>query len=304
MIVSITGGSGFIGKLLVAAHIQSGDEVRVLSRHKLGEINGVRYFQSDLSKSDIDVYDFVEGVEILYHCAGETNDESLMRKIHLDGTKQLVEASQGQVGRWVQLSSTGVYGPNRFGVVTEESPERPSGVYEQTKAEADKIVKMSGIPYVILRPTNVFGQTMHNQSLFQLINMVRKGFFHYIGGVGALVNYVNVKDVVDALVMCGIDDSALGNTYILSQTTEVEQMVESFSSGLDIERKTFRLPELLIRQLTRVFGWLPGFPLTVSRIDALTGYCRYDSTKIIDELGFEFHLSLESRFVEFSSKVS
>ena len=145
---------------------------------------------------------------------------------------------------------------------------------------------------------------MRNQSLFQLLEMVRKGLFFYIGEVGALVNYVNVKDVVDALVMCGIDDSALGNTYILSQTTEVEQMVESFSSGLDIERKTFRLPELLIRQLTRVFGWLPGFPLTVSRIDALTGYCRYDSTKIIDELGFEFHLSLESRFVEFSSKVS
>ena len=207
-----------------------------------------------------------------------------------------MHASQGQVGRWVQLSSTGVYGPYRFGVVTEKSPERPSGVYEQTKAEADKIVKRSGIPYVILRPTNVFGQTMRNQSLSQLLEMVRKGFFFYIGEVGALVNYVNVKDVVDALVMCGIDDSALGNTYILSQTTEVEQMVESFSSGLDIESKPFRLPDLLIRQLTRVFGWIPGFPLTVSRIDALTGYCRYSSKKIRKELGYVYSSTLMEQF--------
>ena len=223
-----------------------------------------------------------------------------MRKLHVDGTKQLVHASQGQVGRWVQLSSTGVYGPYRFGVVTEKSPERPSSFYEQTKAEADKIVKRSGIPYVIIRPTNVFGQTMRNQSLSQLLEMVRKGFFFYIGEVGALVNYVNVKDVVDALVMCGIDDSALGNTYILSQTTEVEQMVESFSSGLDIERKPFRLPEWPFRQLAKVFGWLPGFPLTVSRIDALTGCCRYDSNKIREDLGFEFDFTLEERFQSFA----
>jgi nucleoside-diphosphate-sugar epimerase len=296
MIISITGGSGFIGKLLVASHLQGGDEVRVLSRHKDGEINGVRYFQSDLTKSDCDLYDFVEGAEILYHCAGEINDESLMRKLHVDGTKQLVHASQGQVGRWVQLSSTGVYGPYRFGVVTEKSPERPSGVYEQTKAEADKIVKRSGIPYVILRPSNVFGQTMHNQSLFQFLDMLRKGFFFYIGEVGALVNYVNVKDVVDASVMCGIDDRAVGKIYNLSQTIEVEKMVRSFLSGLGIEREPLRLPEWPIRQFARFFGNLNGFPLNVSRVNALTGYASYSSKKIRKELGYVYSSTLMEQF--------
>ena len=63
-----------------------------------------------------------------------------------------------------------------------------------------------------------------------------------------------------------------------------------------------RLPELLIRQLTRVFGCLPGFPLTVSRIDALTGYCRYSSKKINEELGFEFGSTLKERFQSFAQQ--
>ena len=302
MIVSITGGSGFIGKRLVAAHIKSGDEVRVLSRHKDGEINGICYFQSDLTKSDYDLYDFVEGAEILYHCAGEIKDESLMRKIHVDGTKQLVKASQGQVGRWVQLSSVGVYGPYRFGTVTEISPERPSGVYEKTKAESDLIVKTSGIPFVILRPSSIFGEDMNNQSLFQLVDMICKGYFFYIGGKGSLVNYVHVDDVIEALVNCGEDDRALGNTYNLSQTTRVDNMVESFLIGLGIDRGFFCLPEFLIRNLVNFLVLLPGFPLTLSRIDALTGSSRYDSSKIYDELDFRFKILLEKQFLSFAEQ--
>jgi len=61
------------------------------------------------------------------------------------------------------------------------------------------------------------------------------------------------------------------------------------------------LPEWPIRKLAMVIGWLPGFPLTVSRVDALTGRCYYDSNKIREKLGFEFFSSLENRFVQFSS---
>jgi len=301
MIVSITGGSGFIGKYLVEKHLQQGDKVRVLSRKLVGSQNGADYFLGDLSKVNIDLKAFVNDADILYNCIGEINDESLMRQLHVYGTQQLLEASKGKIGRLVQLSSVGAYGVCRSGIVNEESPEIPCGVYEQTKTEADEIVKNSGIQYVILRPSNVFGITMRNQSLFQLLKMLRKGLFFYLGREGAFVNYVHVEDVVEALLQCGNNDQALGNIYNLSQTTEIEQMVKCFLLGLDIEKNPLRLPEWPIQKIAQILGGINGFPLTVSRIDALTGRCCYKSDKIIDELDFEFSSTLEEQFQLFAS---
>jgi len=301
MIVSITGGSGFIGKYLVKKHLQQGDKVRVLSRKMVGPQNGVDYFLGDLSKKVVDLKSFVSGADILYNCVGEINDESLMRQLHVYGTQQLEEVSKGEIGRWVQLSSVGAYGVCRNGIVNEESPKIPCGVYEQTKTEADKVVKNSGIPYVILRPSNVFGITMPNQSLFQMLKMLRKGIFFYLGKEGALVNYVHVEDVVEALLQCGSNTQALGNTYNLSQTTEIEQMAKYFLLGLDIEKIPFRLPEWPIGHIAKNLGRINGFPLTVSRVDALTGRCCYKSDKIINELDFDFSSTLEEQFQLFAS---
>ena len=302
MIVSITGGSGFIGSHLVQRLINQGDHVRLLTRKKTLLQKNVKYYFGDLTDRDINLTDFLDGTDVVYHCAGEIIDESVMRKLHVDGTRRLVEESQKVgVSRWVQLSSIGAYGVCKSGVVSESSPERPYGVYDLTKTESDKIIKSSDIPYVILRPSTVFGSTMRNQSLFQLVEMVRKGFFFYLGEVGALVNYVHVEDVVEALVKCGNDDRALGNIYMLSQTTEIEKLVSSVASGLGIRREPLRFPEWLIRKLSKIFIKIPGFPLTNSRIEALTGHCRYESEKIRVELDFKFMSPIESKLLQFAS---
>ena len=108
MIIAITGGSGFIGKKLVDRHIQQGDQVRLLSRKSPLRSVDVQYFLGDLSSSSVDLSDFVDSVDILYHCAGEVNNKSLMQELHVNGTQRLVDAAQGKIGRWVQLSSVGV----------------------------------------------------------------------------------------------------------------------------------------------------------------------------------------------------
>ena len=103
-------GGGFIGKRLVNHHIQQGDQVRLLSRKPpLKEISA-QYFLGDLSNLNVDLSSFVDNADILYHCAGEINNEQIMRKLHVDGTQKLVNLSHGRVGRWVQLSSVGAYG--------------------------------------------------------------------------------------------------------------------------------------------------------------------------------------------------
>jgi len=303
MIIAITGGTGFIGSLLVDRHLKQGDQVRLLSRNTLLERKNVQYFFGDLSKSGVDLSDFVDGVDILYHCAGEVNNKSLMQELHINGTQKLVDAAQGKIGRWVQLSSIGVYGLCRDGIITEGSEEQPFGIYEQTKKESDKIVKNSGIPYVILRPSNVFGIDMPNQSLKSLLQTIQKGLFFFIGKEHkSLVNYAHKADVVEALMCCGSDDKALGEVFNLSQSETVEKMIASFASGIGSDKKILRFPEIIVRTFVSFFGRIPKFPLTSSRVDALTGSCIYDSNKIQKKLGFKYSMTLEERFILFAKQ--
>lgn len=296
MIVAITGGRGFIGSCLVEKHLKENDEVRILSRENKFRKNKAKVFIGDLAKNNSNFSDFLNGADVLYHCAGEYNNELLMRKLHIDGTQTLINASKGKIGRWIQLSSVGVYGPHRAGIVTENSTINPHGLYEETKAESEEIVANSGVPFVILRPSNVIGEFMRSQSIFQLINMIKKGYFVYLGKDSSLANYVHVADVASALMCCAKSNQSLGKIYNLSQTISVDEMVSAIMVGLEIDRKFKRIPEFPVRLLVKLFEKFPGFPLTLSRVDALTTKNQYDSNKIIEELNFEFSSQLQEHF--------
>jgi len=293
MNIAITGGSGFIGELLAEKHLESGDQVRILTRHAPTKLGNSQYFFGDLTDPKVDLSEFVENVDILYHCAGELSNKSLMQSLHVDGTKALVSAARNKVGLWVQLSSIGAYGSCRSGVVTEKYKEKPRGIYETTKTESDSIVQNSDIPFVIVRPSNVFGVSMKNMSLFQLIRVIQMGHFVYLNNHHALVNYVHVGDVVNALFCCGIRNNSTNKIYIVSQSIEVEKMVKVFCRALEVSHNFRNFPESAVRGITRLLERFPGIPLTTSRIDALTSYCKYDSSKIKKELKFEFSSSLE-----------
>ncbi len=301
MIVAITGGTGFVGNVLTDRLLAEGHEVRVLTRNKEYKKNRVAPYVGDLLDESFDVGGFVQDVDILYNCCGELTDESKMRPLHVDGTKRLLHASVSTIGRWVQLSSVGVYGRNRSGSVSETSPELPIGEYERTKAESDHLVESSEVPSVLLRPSIVFAEGMPNQSLHQFVQAIQNGRFFYIGKEGATLNYVHVDDVIKAMILCGTADCATGNAFNLSNSIQIEQFVQSVCTSRT-NKKVRRLPEMPVRMLTTLIGWTGLIPLTQSRIDALTGRCVYDSSKIQEQLGFQFETTLEERFQSFANK--
>jgi nucleoside-diphosphate-sugar epimerase len=124
---------------------------------------------------------FVDGADVLYHCAGEVRNMGFMEMVHVEGTRRLVDAAAGRIGRWVQLSSVGAYGKQRGGVVMEESVLNPCGTYEVTKVKSDSLAASGAangaFDYVIVRPSNVYGVEMSNRSLFSLISMIQRGLF-------------------------------------------------------------------------------------------------------------------------------
>ncbi len=300
--ILVTGGSGFIGEKLCAALTSCGHHVAVLTRDRNRRNGASQFVYGDLSirggLANLNIAEF----DVLIHCAGEVKSPVLMRAVHVEGTKQLLELTRRKsLGgarelHWVQLSSVGAYGPTELAArdrhVTEVSAQNPVGDYETTKTESDHLVLDAAgrgdVTCSILRPSNVFGSGMPNQSLLGLISMVKRGLFFYIGRPGAMANYVHVDDVVTALMKCAFEPQARGETYNLSNDCLLEDLIKCIASILAVPRPRVRISESLIRPVVRVFeGWL-SIPLTQSRIDALVNKTRYPADKIISELGFMF----------------
>ncbi|MDD2892306.1 MAG: NAD-dependent epimerase/dehydratase family protein [Halothiobacillaceae bacterium] len=297
--IAITGATGFIGRHLVARNVALGDQVRYLTRSADAlPLSGTIRHVGDLCGPGEVLDRFVHGADVLYHCAAELQDSTRMQETNVSVTLNLLRAAQGEVGRWVQLSSTGVYGLHRGGEVDEDTGLRPGNAYERSKADADAQVLEAadrrGLSCVLLRPSNVYGADMGNRSLFQLIRMVDKGLFFFIGPPGAVANYIHVENVVDALLACG--QAALpqnGRAYIVSDHCSLEDFVGIIAARLGRPTPWLRVPLPLARTTANTFGRLPGFPLKPSRVAALTDRTVYRADCIARELGYRNRITLE-----------
>ena len=299
MIVAITGGTGFIGRHLIARHISRGDQVRYLTRKDprtsmRGAVAHVGSLRSPISE----LRKFVRNADVLYHCAAELKDESQMENTNVLGTANLLAAAAGEVGRWIQLSSTGVYGGDLHGEIHEDSDIKPVNAYERSKSMSDKLVCEAAddqnLPLVLLRPSNVYGADMPNQSLFHLIRTIDRGMFFFIGSHGPVANYVHVENVVDALMLCQmVNLPSNGRTYIVSDHRTLETFVRIISGALGKNTPRKRLPEFLARAVVLLAGAIPKFPLTASRVDALINRTVYRTDRIESELGYKSRISME-----------
>ena len=299
MNVAITGGTGFIGRKLVQRHLDRGDHVRVLSRRPLavsGLPDSVELCEGDLTASG-HIPPFVDRADVLYHCAGQLTDESGMRSLHVGGTGALVEAASRRIGHWVQLSSVGVYGLVSIGSITEQSPLNPVDEYEITKAESDELVinaaREGAFSCSVLRPSNVYAEDMTNQALFDLISMIERGLFFFVGNKGASANYIHVDNVVEGLIRCGTMQGAKDMIFNLSDHCSLEEFVGIICSELGCRYPKLRFPEAILRVMAGIMGKLPGFPLTVSRVDALTRRSVYSIRSIQEKLGYQHVISME-----------
>lgn len=155
-IACVTGSTGMIGNLIMKQLLACGHEVRILTRRDYFA-PGVEVHKADLSNSP-ELESFIRGADMVFHCAAELKDESIMHTVNVQGTKNITKLIEShQVGYFCHLSSAGVVGKTSEIWVDEDTPCNPQNKYEASKLEAELIarVPISGCKTVILRPTNV-----------------------------------------------------------------------------------------------------------------------------------------------------
>lgn len=304
--IFLTGASGLIGSEVLKNVVEIGYQVRVLTRD-LKKPMLEEY--CEVQKGDLAVEcnwnQMLRGVDIVIHAAAEIRDQSSMKSVNFEGSLRLLNAAINVgVRRWIQVSSVGAYGTVNSGVVNELWNDNPKGIYEKTKSDFDLALvaasKRSCLEVCIVRPSNVYGSSMRNQSLKQMLNAIHRGLFAFIGPMGASANYVHVKDVVQAIDLCISHPNAANKIYIISAWATMEEMVSGLSTGAGLPPPVRRIPLRLATWLASALQWWPWWPLTVSRVQALSLRSRYSTKKIENELGWKLTMPVKEGMRQFS----
>ena len=146
MRLAITGGTGFVGRRLIALAVEAGHEVRALTRRVQASDQGVGWTVGALDDGDA-LAGLVDGAEAVIHVAGVVNapDRAGFAAGNIDGTKaMLAAATAADVARFVHVSS-----------LAAREPELSN--YGWSKAEAERLVEASSLAWTIVRPPAVYG---------------------------------------------------------------------------------------------------------------------------------------------------
>jgi nucleoside-diphosphate-sugar epimerase len=125
---------------------------------------------------------------------------ALARKVNVDATASLVRAAQAQPmpPRFVLASSIAVYGarnPHRVTeLLTEHTPLRPADIYGAHKAEAEQLVRASGLDWAVLRLGGVLAAELRFDVDLDTI------YFEAALPIDGRIHTVDVRDIAGAFV--------------------------------------------------------------------------------------------------------
>jgi UDP-glucose 4-epimerase len=281
MRILVTGGSGFIGRHVVAALQGEGHEVAVVDRHPFpgSEVATVVGELEDPAVRDAAV---VQGTDAVVHLAAETSvlgsmeRPALVHRVNVDVTAALLELCRvRRVGVFALASTNAVVG-SFDGTFTEDVPLGPLTPYGATKAAGEMLLSgysgAYGLRTPALRLTNVYGSGMHHKDSFipRLMRAAVDGTGVQVYGDGMQRrDLVHVHDVARAFALA-VRDWPSGPVIIgsgLSHTVLdlVETAREATGAPLPVEHvpgKPGEMPAVVVDiARARERGFQPGVTL-------------------------------------------
>jgi NADH dehydrogenase len=270
-LITVFGGSGFIGRHVVRALAREGHKIRVAVRRPnlayflqpAGDVGQIQFVQANV-KFPQSVKDAVEGAEVVINLVGilTQTGKQKFEKIHKDGAKVIAEAArEAGVESLIHLSALGAHVHSK-------------SAYARSKAEGELAVRESFPSAVILRPSVVFGPEDDFFNRFAGLARVSP-VLPLIGGGHTKFQPVYVGDVARA-VLSSLQDDAAGRTYELGGP-KVYTLREIFEFTLEETGRSrtlvplsFRLAKIQTFFMGVVPGWLlPLFKVTMDQVNLL-----------------------------------
>jgi NADH dehydrogenase len=205
--VLVLGGTGFVGRHVVARLVDAGHFVVVPTRRRSRVQDLLTLPTVDVVERDIHdrrVLDrLVAGASAVVNLVGILHERSRdeFRRVHVDLARNVVEACKAnRVSRLVHMSSLGA---------AKDAPSR----YLRSKGEAQAIVEDSGLHWTVFRPSVVFGRG--DSFLSMLARLLRWTPIVFLAAPRARFQPVFVGDVAHAMAQSVDDRRTIGHAYSL-----------------------------------------------------------------------------------------
>lgn len=183
--ISIIGGSGFVGTILISNLEQS----NYINYDK----NDSFFFNELTVKCDIshkESLNFNKDINSVVLLAAEHRDDvsptSLYYDVNVEGTKNVLEKmDEAGIKHLIFTSSVAIYGLNKINP-NENYPEDPFNHYGKSKWQAEELIKKwyekdpKGKSVTIIRPTVIFGER-NRGNVYNLLKQISSGKFLMIG---------------------------------------------------------------------------------------------------------------------------
>ena len=291
-LVTVFGGSGFVGRYVVQALARTGCRVRVAVRRPdlaghlqpLGSVGQIHAVQANLRYEE-SVRRAVEGADGVVNLVGilQQSGKQSFRALQAAGAGMTARAAKEAGARaFVHISALGA---NRLS----------SSAYARTKAEGEDLVRRAFSGAVILRPSIMFGP--EDEFFNRFASMARFTPFMPLVGFGRTrFQPVYVGDTAQA-VMAGLDGRAkLGVTYELGgpRVYTFRELLDLVAKYTERRRPYFPIPFWLAKIQGFLLQVLPNAPLTLDQVrlletDNVVSAEAIDEGRTLEALGVEPH---------------
>lgn len=230
--ILITGASGFIGSCLVEEALQRGFSVwagvRPSSSRAYLQDPRIHFLNLSCGKPDalrreLEAHRRAHGAfDYVIHCAGVTKciRPQEFEQVNYGHTRHLVEALgalQMMPRQFLFISTLSVFGPiheTDYAPIRETDTPRANTAYGQSKLRAERYLQsVEGLPYVIFRPTGVYGP--REKDYFLMAQSIRRHVDFAVGYRRQLLTFVYVRDIAQA-VFLAIEKGVTRRAYFLT----------------------------------------------------------------------------------------
>jgi uncharacterized protein YbjT (DUF2867 family) len=259
-LVTVYGGSGFIGRHVVRALARRGYRIRVAVRRPelanhlqpLGRVGQIHAVQTNLRHAP-SVEVAARDAQVLVNLVGVLLERGRQRfdAVHTFGAEQVALAASNHGARLVHVSAIGA---------DEQSPSR----YARSKAAAERLVLAAQPQAVIMRPSIVFGPEDDFFNRFAALARMSP-VLPLIGGGQTRFQPVFVGDVAEAIAQAVDGNARAGTIYELGgpEVRTFKQLMQYVLATIERKRLLLPLPFFAAKFQAMVLQFMPP-PLTLT----------------------------------------
>jgi len=306
--ILVTGGTGFLGSYLLRLLAKTGyTNIRALKRPNSPMAlvqtveDQVQWIQADLLDV-VDLYEAMEGVEQVYHCAGfisyDSRDASKLQEINVQGTANVVNAAlHHSVKKLLHVSSIAALGRSKKKQQIDESAQwersKFNSNYGISKHQAEMEVwrgTQEGLPVAIVNPSVILGSGFWDSGTGKFFQNAWNEFPFYSTGC---TGFVDVRDV--ARMMVRLMESDIVNQRFIANADNwtYERLFTAISEAVGKKPPSIKVNKFIQEVAWRV-SWLQARltgkrPMITKETARHSGNCyQYDQTKSVQELDFQY----------------